>query len=46
MARIVSTLASIEVLEHNKNVLERMLENERSAREKEQTKKNNRNADL
>ena len=39
-------LATVEVLEHNKKDLERLLHNEKSAREKQeqqQTKKRNRN---
>ena len=45
-AKAVTTLASIELLEYNKTDLERMLGNERRAREKQeqqQTKKHNRN---
>lgn len=45
-AKVVTTLASIELLEYNKTDLERMLGNERRAREKQeqqQTKKHNRN---
>ncbi|MDO4978259.1 MAG: MobA/MobL family protein [Eubacteriales bacterium] len=42
-AKIVTTLASIELLEYNKTDLERMLGNERRAREKEQSKTHKRN---
>ena len=37
-SQAVMRLASVEVLEHNKKDLERLLHNERSAREKEQAR--------
>ena len=45
-SQTVIRLATVEVLEHNKKDLERLLHNEKSAREKQeqqQTKKHNRN---
>lgn len=42
-SKAVINLASIELLEHNRKDLERMLENERHAREKEQTRQHKRN---
>lgn len=42
-AKTVSTLAGIEILEYNKTDLERMLGNERRAREKEQSRTHKRN---
>lgn len=41
-SQAVMRLASVEVLEHNKKDLERLLHNERSAREKEQERETSR----
>ena len=42
-SQTVIRLATVEVLEHNKKDLERLLHNERSAKEKEQTRTHKRN---